>query len=384
MADLTPKTISELPTAGAPSNADLFPISHNGESQKQSWHALKTALGVPNVPITIEKGELTAGQANELTLIEYETGAFIISSAATTKSDVVLYRSRSGTAAAFKKLSTTSDLTISADVNKLTFTPSYGANAYYIKLRWDGTGSGGGGGGGGGGGTSDYNDLLNKPQINGVTLVGNKTLAQIGAGTYSKPSGGIPKSDLAAAVQTSLGKADTALQTAPVTSVNGMTGDVVLSMVDRLYWATYGTTTTTEIKAANAAGKIVLVTATDTLSNTYILSLNEIADDDTCEFGGGTGAKLISVELTAPDDWGVLTISEFSSPQTSGTTQPLGAASIGTANDCSRSDHVHPMPSAADIGAIAAPSSPATGAFLVWSGAAWVAQTLSTWHGGNY
>lgn len=31
-------------------------------------------------------------------------------------------------------------------------------------------------------------------------------------GTYSKPSGGIPKSDLASSVQTSLGKADTALQ----------------------------------------------------------------------------------------------------------------------------------------------------------------------------
>ena len=31
-------------------------------------------------------------------------------------------------------------------------------------------------------------------------------------GTYSKPAGGIPKADLAAAVQTSLGKADTALQ----------------------------------------------------------------------------------------------------------------------------------------------------------------------------
>lgn len=33
-----------------------------------------------------------------------------------------------------------------------------------------------------------------------------------GKGTYSKPSTGIPKSDLASAVQTSLGKADTALQ----------------------------------------------------------------------------------------------------------------------------------------------------------------------------
>lgn len=34
--------------------------------------------------------------------------------------------------------------------------------------------------------------------------------------------------------------------------------------------------------------------------------------------------------------------------------------------------------------AIPAPSSPATGAFLVWNGTAWVAQTLSTWSGGNY
>lgn len=100
---------------------------------------------------------------------------------------------------------------------------------------------------GGGGGTTDYDDLTNKPSINNVTLSGNKTAAQlglaaasdiptvpvqsvngktgvvvlsasdVGAGTYSKPSGGIPKSDLASAVQTSLGKADTALQSVPST-----------------------------------------------------------------------------------------------------------------------------------------------------------------------
>lgn len=51
-------------------------------------------------------------------------------------------------------------------------------------------------------------------------------------GTYTRPSGGIPKNDLASAVQTSLGKADTALQSAPVTSVNGQTGAVSLSIPD--------------------------------------------------------------------------------------------------------------------------------------------------------
>ena len=40
--------------------------------------------------------------------------------------------------------------------------------------------AGGTGGGGGTGGTSNYNDLTNKPQINGTTLTGNKTLNELG------------------------------------------------------------------------------------------------------------------------------------------------------------------------------------------------------------
>lgn len=36
------------------------------------------------------------------------------------------------------------------------------------------------GGGGGGGGTTNYNLLQNKPQINGVTLSGNKTTEDLG------------------------------------------------------------------------------------------------------------------------------------------------------------------------------------------------------------
>ena len=62
----------------------------------------------------------------------------------------------------------------------------------------------------------------------------------------------------------------------------------------------------------------------------------------------------------------------------------LGTASPGSSNNYSRGDHVHPMPTAANVGAIASPSSPATGAFLVYNGSAWVAQTLATWQGGSY
>lgn len=62
--------------------------------------------------------------------------------------------------------------------------------------------------------SGSYNDLNDKPSI--PSAVTESTISGWGftknTGTYSKPSGGIPKTDLASAVQTSLGKADTALQ----------------------------------------------------------------------------------------------------------------------------------------------------------------------------
>lgn len=75
--------------------------------------------------------------------------------------------------------------------------------------------------------TSDLGDLATKNTVNYETEVTNKptipsevTEATVSGwgftkntGTYSKPSGGIPKSDLDSTVQASLSKADTALQT---------------------------------------------------------------------------------------------------------------------------------------------------------------------------
>ena len=62
--------------------------------------------------------------------------------------------------------------------------------------------------------TSGKAQILNKPTI--PSAVTESTVSGWGftknTGTYSKPSSGIPKTDLASAVQTSLGKADTALQ----------------------------------------------------------------------------------------------------------------------------------------------------------------------------
>ena len=85
---------------------------------------------------------------------------------------------------------------------------------------------------GGSSGTTDYRELENKPQINGHTLSGDQSASDLGLGTYSKPGTGIPKTDLASDVQQSLGKADSALQSAPVSSVAGKTGAVQLDAGD--------------------------------------------------------------------------------------------------------------------------------------------------------
>lgn len=62
--------------------------------------------------------------------------------------------------------------------------------------------------------SGSYSDLTNKPAI--PSAVTESTVSGWGftknTGTYSMPSAGIPKSDLASAVQASLDKADTALQ----------------------------------------------------------------------------------------------------------------------------------------------------------------------------
>lgn len=78
--------------------------------------------------------------------------------------------------------------------------------------------------------TSGMGVILNKPTI--PAAVTESTVSGWGftknTGTYSKPSGGIPKTDLASAVQTSLGKADTALQsyteTDPIFSASAAAG----------------------------------------------------------------------------------------------------------------------------------------------------------------
>ena len=87
------------------------------------------------------------------------------------------------------------------------------------------------GGGGGGGGTTDYNALSNRPAINGHTLQGDQTAAQLGLATPSDIPA-VPTKTSELSNDSGFVNAAGAAAAAPVKSVNGKTGEVVLSAAD--------------------------------------------------------------------------------------------------------------------------------------------------------
>ena len=123
------------------------------------------------------------------------------------------------------------------------------------------------------------------------------------------------------------------------------------------------------------------------MANTPLNSLTFPGLSDTYQIhnvpaGGSSGQVL---KKSSGTDYDVAWANESGgvSPYTSNPAA-LGTASAGSSANYSRGDHVHAMPSASDVGAIAAPSSPSSGQFLVYNGSAWVAQTLATWQASSY
>lgn len=80
------------------------------------------------------------------------------------------------------------------------------------------------GGGGGGGGTTNYNNLTNKPRINGVLLSGDKSAADFGLAKTSD----IPDKTSELTNDSGFVNYDVAASAAPVQSVNGAVGKIMV------------------------------------------------------------------------------------------------------------------------------------------------------------
>lgn len=207
-----------------------------------------------------------------------------------------------------------------------------------------------------------------------------------------------------------------------VTSVNGMTGAVILDAAD---------------VSAVPAGEGVPAGGT---SGQYLAKASNDDHDLVWTSGGGGGSSdygdltnkpsIESVTLSGNKTAGDLGLAKATDIPAAYTSNPaaLGTASPGSSTAWARGDHVHAKPtysksdvglgnvdnvqqysannpppypvtsvngstgdvslsipaSAADVGAIAAPASPSVGDFLVYTSNGWAAQSLSTWQGGSY
>lgn len=148
------------------------------------------------------------------------------------------------------------------------------------------------------------------------------------------------------------------LTSAPVTSVNSKTGAVSLSASD-----VGALPDSTTIPAAATNNPADLGTAAKGSSTKYARE-DHVHNKPTYskgDVGLGNVDNVQQYSATNPPPYPVTSVN--------GST---GAVSLSIPS------------SASDVGAIAAPSSPATGAFLVWNGSAWVAQTLATWQASSY
>lgn len=199
-------------------------------------------------------------------------------------------------------------------------------------------------------------------------------------GTYTKPSGGIPKTDLAASVQESLDKADNALPKSGGT----MSGPVDMG----------GSKISNLAPGVNDADAVTLAQMSSAISQSAAYFRGSFA----------TRAALLAVawQTTNPagqnyvtnNDYAVVLDDETQNDEcwrylyvsgTGWTAQykinetPLTQAQLDALNSGATASKI-----SAIAGKITAPASANVGDFLVYTANGWEAQSLSVWQGGNY
>ena len=173
----------------------------------------------------------------------------------------------------------------------------------------------------------DYDGLANKPQINGVTLTGNKTTAdlhidagvtswngQTGAVTYTAPVTSVNRQtgDVTIAVPEKTSELDNdagyiTAREAPVQSVNRQTGDVEISVPSKTSQLTNDSGFVTSAQAASAApvqtvngqtGNVTVTVPTDTgdLTNNagFVTAAGAAAAAPVQSVNGSTGAVTVA------------------------------------------------------------------------------------------
>lgn len=162
------------------------------------------------------------------------------------------------------------------------------------------------------------------------------------SGGYTPPQGGIPKTDLAPSVQTSLGLADTALQEADKMQLQAAI-NAVQTVLDNLM---NGASVTDAIDTFNEIVDFLDGIDTDdpTLANQLLALSNAITSLQTALAGKISGIKTSDNTPLTPDSNGIVTLPPAGSTISPASAAPSmdGTANVGSSAKYAREDHVHP------------------------------------------
>lgn len=125
-----------------------------------------------------------------------------------------------------------------------------------------------------------YTGTVTEIKVNGNNIGASGGVVDLGnLGTYSKPSTGIPKSDLNPSVQTSLGKADTAVQPADIKDVVYIADFTLESLKRGMKSGTYVDCNMQALVTAMNANQVILVREGEDSSYKGVYVLNGFAED---------------------------------------------------------------------------------------------------------
>lgn len=295
--------------------------------------------------------------------------------------------------------------------------PAYENNAKYYAEQ-AGAGSG-----------LDYNGLQNKPQVNGVELKGNKTAAQLGLVAAQQGAGLITdaerqqiqdNADDISAIEGEAQSLQDDVDAIEAKIPNQASAQNQLADKDFVNSSINSSTAFFRGSFASRAALLAVAWQTSDPSAANYVSNNDYAyveDDETqsdeawryiyvLEAGGQNNgwrpqfrvneSPLTAAQVAALNSGAtaanIASIAEkYVKPSGGIPKSDLASAvrtSLGKADSALQSVPSTYRTAAAqdtiDAGKIDKPSSPASGAFLVWNGSAWVAQTLAVWQGGSY
>jgi len=126
MAELTPKTISELPEASSVSDSDIFPLSSSATSKRVTFANLFASLktrGWYNI----------AGNTNrDFSLANNEAGFLVVSGVGSVK-DIVIYMCSSTGVVNFTRVLNATAFTVTASANNINLANNSGAYMFVYR-----------------------------------------------------------------------------------------------------------------------------------------------------------------------------------------------------------------------------------------------------------